>query len=264
MLELDFAHCSDIGPTRERNEDFCGHTAPEDPRQARARGWLFALADGVGGQNKGEVASQLAVETMLREFAHAESGEAHAALLPRLVQAANAAVYEAAADHSDCAGMATTLVACGLRFNQAAIAHVGDSRCYLLRQGGIRQLTRDHSLVNEHLRLGLIASAEDASVSRHILCRAVGYELFVAAEITTVEVVPGDLLLLCCDGLHGALPEDEIARIALEDGDLERAAQRLVDAANERDGSDNVSVQLIRVRAVERVGMYRGQPYRLR
>ena len=124
---------------------------PQAPQQARSRGWIFTLADGVGGQDRGEVASQMTVETVLAEHAKAPAGENHSALLARAIQAANTRVYEAG--HG---GMATTLVACALRFDRATIAHVGDSRCYLIRNGRPQLLTRDHTVVNEQLRLGCL------------------------------------------------------------------------------------------------------------
>ena len=260
MLDIEFAEVSDCGPVREHNEDFIGHSLPSTPEQARSRGWIFVLADGVGGQERGEVASRLAVESVLAEHAKAAPGENHSTLLTRAVQAANTKVYEAA--HG---GIATTLVACALRFDRATIAHVGDSRCYLIRHGRPQLLTRDHTVINEQLRLGLFTD-QDAknAVTRNVLSRSIGINLFVAPEISEHHVKPGDVLLLCSDGLHGALTNDKIARLATSGVSLENAAQQLISIANQSDGGDNVSVQLIRVKDVEAVGMYRGRPYRLR
>ena len=205
-LEVEFGQLTDRGRVRSQNEDFLGHALPETPTEARARGWLFALADGVGGHERGEVASQAAVESLLVGFREAPAAEPPAALLARLVQDANARVLEMAlAAGPAAAGMSTTLVACLLRYDRAVIAHVGDSRCYLIRQGQATQLTRDHTVAG-----------------------------------------------------------DDLARSVLEHADLTAAAQALVGLASQRDGSDNISVQLIRIRSVERVGMYRGRPYRLR
>jgi PPM family protein phosphatase len=160
--------------------------------------------------------------------------------------------------------MATTLVACALRYDRATVAHVGDSRCYLVRRGETSLLTRDHTLVNEQVRLGVL-SAEEAreSENRHMLSRSLGAGLFVNVDIDEHQVLVGDILVLCSDGLHGSVTASEIAAVAGNAVDLNKAAQRLVDIANQRDGSDNISLQLIRVRSVERVGMYRGRPYRL-
>ena len=161
--------------------------------------------------------------------------------------------------------MATTMVACALRHDRAVIAHVGDSRCYLIRRGRATLLTRDHTVANEHVRLGLISADELAqSPNRHMLLRSLGNDLFVNVDVNQTQVVPGDVLLLCCDGLHGALEAADMARIVTQHRDLYDAAQQLVALANERDGSDNISVQLVRIKSVERVGMYRGRPYKLR
>jgi protein phosphatase len=161
--------------------------------------------------------------------------------------------------------MATTLVACALRFDRAAVANVGDSRCYLIRLGHARLLTRDHTVASEHARLGLLSAQEAAEAStRHVLTRSLGTELFVGVETSDNLVLAGDVLLLCTDGLHGAVGAEEMAHLVSHSADLNTAAQKLVALANQRDGSDNISVLLIRVRSVERAGMYRGRPYRLR
>jgi serine/threonine protein phosphatase PrpC len=261
MLEIDFAELSDVGRVRLGNEDYLGHVAPDTSEQARNHGWLFALADGVGGQEKGEVASRTAVETVLDGFREAARGSPLNSLLQSLVRKANTRVLEAGMS----SGMATTLVACALRYDRAVIAHVGDSRCYLVRQKAAVMLTRDHTIANEHARLGLMSSEDVAEAeTRHILSRSLGTELSVSVEVSDHQVLPGDVLLLCSDGLHGALSSHEIAAIVSETSDVELAARRLVALANEKDGSDNVTAQVVRVQNVERVGMYRGRPYKLR
>jgi protein phosphatase len=259
MLSVEFAQLSDTGRVREHNEDYIGHVAPANEAQARSHGWLFALADGVGGRERGEIASRTAVENIVAGFRQARTAESHTSLLARLVQAANGEVYEAGQG-----SMATTIVACALRFDRVAIAHVGDSRCYLVRRGTARVLTRDHTVANEQVRLGTLSARNlEKADTRHILSRSVGADLFVAPDVNEHLLTAGDVLLLCSDGLHGVLPAAEIARLVTHTHDLRAAVQQLVATANERDGGDNVSVQLIRIRGVERVGMYRGRPYRL-
>jgi serine/threonine protein phosphatase PrpC len=264
-LELEFVALSDPGLKRGHNEDYLGHSAPESLDQTRQRGWLFAVADGVGGQELGEVASRAAVETVVAGFGAAPMGEAHSSLLARLVQAANIKVYETGrATGPGGTAMATTLVACALRYDRVTVAHVGDSRCYLIRHGHAMALTRDHTVVNDQVRLGVMTAREAAKAeTRHILSRSLGLDLFVSVDTSEHHVMAGDLLLLCSDGLHGAVSGAEIARIA-SSGDLAEASRTLIDLANEHDGSDNVSILLIRVKNVERVGMYRGRPYKLR
>jgi PPM family protein phosphatase len=264
MLDLEFAQISDPGLVREGNEDCLGHFPPASPAEVRSRGWLFALADGVGGHERGEVASRLAVDSVLDAFRNAAPGAQLSALLPRMVHQANERVYSAASGNP-AGSMATTLVLCALRFDQAVISHVGDSRCYLIRDGRATPLTRDHTLAADQANIGLLSAQEaQEAPTRHILSRAVGSDLVVAPDTNQIQVNPDDVFLLCSDGLHGPLPAAEIAYVVSRRNDLQAAAERLVAIANERDGSDNVSVQLIRIHSVERMGMYRGRPYKLR
>jgi serine/threonine protein phosphatase PrpC len=265
MLDVEFAQASHCGRVRGHNEDYLGYVLPEVPEQQQTHGWLFALADGVGGQQKGEVASRTAVETLLAGFRMAGCGEPLRSLLPRLVQVSNEKVFESGlGGKSNGVAMATTLVACALRFDRVVVSHVGDSRCYSIRQGRATALTRDHTVAAERMRLGLLSAREAAETEkRHVLTRSLGSVMFVGVETRDHLVLSGDVLLLCSDGLHGAIPAAEMADIVTRNTDLNLAARDLIDAANERDGSDNVSVQLIRIRSVERVGMYRGRPYKL-
>jgi len=160
--------------------------------------------------------------------------------------------------------MATTLVCCALRYDQAVICHVGDSRCYLVRDGKARQITQDHTWVNEQRKLGLL-TAEEASTSdsRHILIRSIGPEMFVSPDINTLTLQPEDSLVLCSDGLYGEMKEEMLAEIVSQKKPAEVLAKELVAKAVEIDGGDNTTAQVIHVRSVEQVGMYRGRPYRL-
>ena len=259
MLDVEFAHCTDTGRVRQHNEDFLGHVSPATPAEMRSRGWLFALADGVGGQEAGEIASRTAVESVIEGFGKSLPAELLPALLRRLVQNANERVYSAGRN------MSTTIVVCALRFDRAVVAHVGDSRCYLIRGGEAAPLTRDHTIVNEQIRLGVLSTGEAASAAtRHMLSRSLGSDLFVNVDIGEHPVHPRDVLLLCSDGLHASVEPADMAAAVRDQANLEAAAQKLTSLANERDGRDNISVQLIRVRAIERMGMYRGRPYKLR
>lgn len=266
MLDLEYVELSDVGRVRDHNEDYFGCALPGSPVDGRSHGWLFVLADGVGGEERGEVASQTAVETLIAGFRAAPKGESHGVLLSRLVQSTNTKIYELGRSASPGGSrMATTVVACALRYDRVVVAHVGDSRCYLIRHGIASQITRDHTVVAEQVRLGILSESEAASAqTRHLLSRSLGNDLFVNVEITDKQVQPGDVLLLCSDGLHGAVRGSDISEIIAWNPDLSIAARKLVDLANERDGGDNISVQLIRVREVERMGMYRGRPYKLR
>jgi protein phosphatase len=266
MLELEFAELSDTGRVRTGNEDYLGHVIPGSPSQARSHGWLFALADGVGGHRQGEVASRTAVQEALAGFQRAKAGASHRDVVTEIVQSANARICESEAiSGRSGTGMASTIVVCALRFDRATVAHVGDSRCYLIRTGHAKPITRDHTFAAEQTRLGLLTAEEAAEAStRHVLSRSLGMNLFVNVDVEEVQLLRGDVLLLCSDGLHGAVTAAEMAEATRRHRDLAATAQELVDRANEQDGSDNVSLQLIRVRSVERVGMYRGRPYKIR
>jgi PPM family protein phosphatase len=265
MLDLEFAELSDVGRVRDHNEDYSGHALPASETEGRTHGWLFVLADGVGGEERGEVASQTAVETLIAGFRAAPRGEAHTALMPRLVQSANTRIYELGRAASPGGSrMATTVVACAFRYDRVVVAHAGDSRCYLIRHGIASQITRDHTVVAEQVRLGLLSEQDAAEAqTRHLLSRSLGNDLFVNVEIGDRQIQVNDVLLLCCDGLHGSVKSSDIGEIVAWNPDLKTAAAKLIALANERDGSDNITVQLIRVRGVERMGMYRGRPYKL-
>lgn len=264
-MDVEFAQLSDLGRVRQGNEDYLGYVCPASAEEASARGWLFLVADGVGGHDAGEVASRTAVESVVAGFREATRGEPNASLLPALVRKANTRIIDLAHEMTPGgSNMATTIVACALRHDRVVVAHVGDSRCYLVRQGEPRILTRDHTFAAEQVRLGILSPKEAAeSDSRHVLSRSLGAALTVNVEVNEHQVFVGDVLVLCSDGLHGSVPPSEIVAVAGRAENLAHAARRLVDIANDRDGSDNISLQIVRVKSVERVGMYRGRPYRL-
>ena len=265
MLEVQFAQVSDFGKVRKNNEDAMGSFIPSSRKQGRTHGYLFAVADGVGGMDLGEVASATAIKVVTEEFSNAQAGAMLISLLPRLIERANAAVHDCTlAPEYRGRKMATTLVACAIRYDQAIVSHVGDSRCYLVRGGKAKQITQDHTWVNEQRKMGIISASEMAeSESRHVLIRSLGPELFVSPDTTAVTLQAGDVLVLCSDGLHDELGEDELARIVSQNKNIDEIAKELVARAVEIDGNDNTTAQVIRIRSVEQIGMYRGRPYRL-
>ena len=264
MLDLEFSQLSDTGLQRDHNEDSVGYFRPADPQDAGSRRWLFALADGVGGHDRGEVASRVAIDAVVAEFGRLSQDEPLTTALPKLLQAANAKVFEAGHGAAGTSNMATTMVACAFRYERAVVAHAGDSRCYLVRRGYAAALTRDHTVTSEQVRLGLLTAAEArSSTTSHILSRALGINMFLSVDSSEHQIYPDDIFLLCSDGLHHSVKEDDIVRLTSANANLDEAAYNLVELANRRDGSDNVSVQLIRIRDIERVGMYRGRHYKL-
>jgi protein phosphatase len=265
MLEVQFGQATDPGKVRTNNEDATGFFIPASRQQARSHGYLFAVADGVGGTDLGEVASNKAIQVLIDGFEKAPPGTMLIGLLPRLIQQANAAVHDCTlAPAYRGKSMGTTLVACAMRHDQAIVSHVGDSRCYLVRNGRAKQVTQDHTLVNEQRKMGILTAAEaHDSDSRHVLTRSLGREMFVSADTTAVTLLPADVLILCSDGLHDELPESEMVRIVTQQTNIDDIARELVRRAVEVDGGDNTTAQVIRVKSVEQVGMYRGRPYRI-
>ncbi|MGA2352694.1 MAG: protein phosphatase 2C domain-containing protein [Terracidiphilus sp.] len=265
MLDVQFGQVSDFGKVRTNNEDAMGSFIPTSRRQARSHGYLFAVADGVGGMDFGEVASATAVKVLAEEFPKAPAGTMLTSVLPRLIEQANSAVHDCSLmPQYQGRKMATTLVACALRYNQAVVSHVGDSRCYLIRNGVARQVTQDHTWVNEQRKMGLISVEEmSTSESRHVILRSLGKEMFVAPDTTSLTLLAGDVLVLCTDGLHDEMSDRAIAEIVSQKKPIDEIARELVARAVEVDGNDNTTAQVIRVRSVEQVGMYRGRPYRM-
>ena len=238
-MTIQFAAATDVGRLRPNNEDAILIDA--------ALG-VAALADGMGGYNAGEVASRLCCETVvqsLREHAALWHDDPRRALLQAIRQA-NRRVYEEARTHPALRGMATTVVVAGWRDGQLIVAHVGDSRLYRLRQGLLAQLTRDHTLVQDHVDAGLLpASSARLTGYRNLVTRAVGVAPWVDIDLAEHAAQAGDTYLLCSDGLTDMLTDAEIARILRDTGASDAAARALVAAANAAGGRDNITVALI-------------------
>jgi protein phosphatase len=238
---LELAALTDTGTGRDHNEDACGTLL-----EAEARG-VVVVADGVSQANGGEVASQLAVEVLLRAYREEPAGTAAGTRLYRAVQQANIEIYDKAVAVPELRGMSTTLTAAVVDGGELTAVHVGDSRLYLLRQGTLTQLTKDHTVAAEKVRM-LLLSKEKARLSpdRSVLTRSVGRELIVARDRLSQRLLQGDALLLCSDGLHGVLADDELARL-LEGRPAAEACRALLDAANARGTPDNLSASVLRV-----------------
>lgn len=249
--ELAFAARTDIGRVRENNEDKYDFFLPEDAPTLALRGRLWAIADGMGGHSAGQVASEAALKTVIRSYyAEPVEGEVADALRQALADA-NALIARAAIQMNARNGMGTTLVAAVVKDNMLTIGHVGDSRAYLLREGErVRQLTTDHSWVEEQVRRGTLTRAEaESSPHRNVITRSIGMGEGMVADILTETLLPGDTLLLATDGVTGYLSEDALAALAAGKS-LSKAALDIVDAANDAGGKDNSTVLLLRVAAV--------------
>lgn len=239
---VEIAGLTDSGRLREMNEDHWAH-------QTLPSGELVMVADGMGGHRTGEVASSLATEALLLGMQELPGTPPEA--LPRAMQRSNFAVYQQSARRAESRGMGTTMTAVLIDGNAAVIGHVGDSRAYLVRGDTITQLTRDHSWVAEKVRQGLITEAEARDHKwRNVITNALGSRPQLRLDLFGVDLRDGDLLLLCSDGLSNMLTDEEMLGLIRAESStpLELLSQKLVDAANEAGGPDNISVVLVRVK----------------
>jgi PPM family protein phosphatase len=235
MRVADSAGTTDAGRKRRRNEDSFVREPP-----------LFAVADGMGGAQAGEVASRLAAAAF-REFHEADELDPEERVA-RIIQEANRRIYERARSDAQASGMGTTITAALVADDSVAIGHVGDSRAYRLRGDKLEQLTEDHSLVADLVRSGRLTPEEaDTHPQRSVITRALGTDLQVDVDAFTVEAQAGDLFLLCSDGLTTMVDDEEIAQMVANADSLEHATKALVKAANRAGGEDNVTVVLFRL-----------------
>jgi PPM family protein phosphatase len=250
-VRIESAGASDIGRARSNNEDSYRIVAGMN---------LFVLSDGMGGEAHGEIASALAVETLVKHCIDGENNPAIAAFgetqpgwSPRTkrlasgVHLANKKIFESAEAHPEQSGMGATLTAVWIGDGRLSVAHVGDSRAYLLRAGSLQQLTCDHSLVAEQVRRGILSAAEaEESEMQSVLLRALGALLEVEVDAEDHLLCARDILLLCSDGLTRMVTDPEIAGTLQAEPDPAKAAEKLVALANERGGADNITVVVVR------------------
>ncbi len=225
---------TDVGRQRRGNEDSSYAHAP-----------VFVVADGMGGAQAGEVASQMVVDSFVAGLPDEGTPEER---LSVVVQRANKEIHTRSRSEAENAGMGTTVTAAYLDEDSVVLAHVGDSRAYLLRDGELSRLTEDHSLVEELLRGGKLTQEEALEhPQRSVITRALGIEPIVEIDTWTYPLRPGDVVLLCSDGLTSMLSEAQVQELLVEGPDLDAAADRLIDAANQAGGRDNITVVLFRV-----------------
>jgi PPM family protein phosphatase len=239
-----------VGRQRQHNED--SFRVADDAR-------LFVVADGMGGHAAGEIASRIAVDS-ISEFivqtkeddgtwphAYDEQFSRTTNRLMAAVRLANTRVLEAMRKDARLRGMGTTVVACMADDSKMSIAHVGDSRAYLVRENKISRITNDHSWVFEQVQAGMLTEAEaEKHPLRNVITRALGGALQVSPDASEIDMRSGDVYLLCSDGLTGMVSEEDILRLVTESADLEAACGRLIDAANERGGLDNITAVLVK------------------
>jgi protein phosphatase len=251
-MKITYQALSDVGRKRKGNEDSFFVNLEHN---------LFVVADGMGGHAAGEIASKVAVDA-INEFVVLTSGDADITWpfglddsisydgnrLKTAIRFANRKVLEATREKSEYEGMATTVAAVLVDEKSANLGHVGDSRVYLVRGGKVEQLTSDHSWVNEQIQSGVISADQARSHPlRNVVTRALGGKPDLQVDMQVHKIQPGDLLLLCSDGLTTMIPDEEIGTVIEgAGGDVDKAASGLVAAANARGGEDNITVLLIR------------------
>ncbi|HEX4535497.1 MAG TPA: Stp1/IreP family PP2C-type Ser/Thr phosphatase [Candidatus Acidoferrum sp.] len=246
---------SDVGQQRANNEDCFRMVQPLN---------LFVVSDGMGGEAHGEIASAMAVETVVKTCMGEETGTMAAStethpewsnqtrLLLSAAHLANRKIYESAEANPQQQGMGATLTAAWINEEKLSVVHVGDSRVYLLRSGVLQQLTSDHSLVAEQVRRGILTAAEaEHSELQSVLLRALGTQPEIEVDAEEHALFPGDILLLCSDGLTRMVAEQKISAMLQSESDPGRAAEKLVAQANENGGGDNVTVVVVHLEPKE-------------
>ena len=250
FAKFAFGLVSETGPLRDHNEDCAGAFVSTAPDDSWDRGPAFVLADGMGGHAAGEAASRLAVDTVIERWTSGDPLTPPQGLRTA-TRAANEAIMQAAREPGK-RGMGTTLLALTLAGRDAHIAHVGDSRAYLVRDGACRQLTNDHSRVGEMMRMKLITPEQAAThPARSQLTQSLGADPLVRVDLIREQLHAGDVFVLCCDGIWDVVTRSEIANAAGELGDTVRhageLAEHLVDTAIKRQSADNVTALVVQV-----------------
>lgn len=233
---------TDIGRLRQLNQDFVFTSV----YPLGALDNLFLVADGMGGHRAGDYASKCTIETVI-EMCSKSKGKKLVSAITDAITEANSRVRRKAMEDSNMIGMGTTLVLATIEDNILTVANVGDSRLYVMSDDGIRQITRDHSLVEEMIRMGGIdRNSARNHPDKNIITRAIGASSNVNVDFFEVELKDGDVIFMCSDGLSNMIEDDEIYEITQNSDSLDDAATKLVDTANENGGKDNISVVLVK------------------
>jgi serine/threonine-protein kinase len=257
-MRIIHAQLSVPGPVRDHNEDFVAFWHPANAEQERAVGIAAILADGVGGESRGELASQLAAAAAVKTLEVAQPLTEVNALQRAIFDAASRAVYDTAMSTPERGSMSTTMTVSLFRDNTLNVAYVGDSRVYLARKGQIRRVTTDHSFVSLSVKFRLMHEHKAmTSPMRSLLTRSVGHDPIAKFDTARIELSKGDVVVQCSDGLYAFVTEDEIQEIALH-FPPEEACRRLVALAERRQVDDNLSVQIIQVEDLDLISFFRG------
>ena len=242
QADFDLAALSDIGTERPNNEDACGSFSEEQGAG------LLVVADGIGGYEGGEIASRMAVDVTIEAYRESPPAWGAAKRLQRAVQRANIEIHNRAIAVPELRRMGTTLTAAVVEGGRLSAAHVGDCRLYLARRGRISQITKDHTMVAERVRMGLMTAARARNhADRSMLNRSLGHELIVSVDRLSMPLVQHDRLLLCSDGLYNVLEDRELEHL-LQPGDAAATCKALIAAANGRGTPDNLTAAVFIMR----------------
>jgi serine/threonine-protein kinase len=260
-MDLTYAQLSITGPVRERNEDSVGFWQPATPELVRSVGIAALLADGVGGTGRGQEASQLAIGTALEVFQEVQTETEPSDLLRSVFNRANKVIYDASDRGSAPGRMATTFTVSIFRHDEMCVAHVGDSRVYLIRAGAIQRVTSDHSYVALQVKLGLVKEQEAMnSPLRSVITRSLGQDLACGYDVFKQSLAKGDIIVQCTDGLYAVLVDEEICNAATH-FPPDEACRQLIALAEKRKSEDNITVQIIHINEIEHRNFYRGTPF---
>lgn len=242
------AYLTHRGQIRDHNEDFVTMREPKDDQDITSNGWVYIVADGVGGADAGEVASSFATESAVKHYM-SESDYEFPERLKHSIEMAHNDLCDLIDERKDDRRMGTTMVAAVIAEGQAIMANVGDSRGYHIRDGHIRQITKDHSLVAKLLEEGIVTNEEAEALNiGNIILQSIGSEQQPVVDIFTFSLQENDAILLCSDGLTNHVEDSELADI-ISASSPEEASQKLVDLANERGGYDNITVLIAKLNA---------------
>jgi protein phosphatase len=251
FLQTRVSARTDLGRVRENNEDKFEFCEPEEPEILAAKGYFYAVADGMGGHASGQIASELALKQIIRSYYRDPAGDVEDSLR-QAFQSANSYIYDAAIAVPERNGMGTTCTVAVLRDDYMYAAHVGDSRLYLVRDESIRRVTEDHSWVEEQVKRGALTREEaEMSPFRNVITRSLGAAPDVEVDICREKVRKGDVLVLCSDGLSAYVSDGEILEL-VSSWSPGMATLKLIDRANEAGGGDNITVLIVAIRDIQK------------
>jgi len=238
---FELALLSDVGTGRPDNEDSCGHFI-ESPASV-----VFAIADGVGGYEGGEVASRMAIDIVLEAYRQSPPAWGAAKRLHRAITRANIEIHDKALTVPELGRMATTMTAVAVEKGILSVVHVGDCRLYMIRHRQISQITKDHTMVAERVRMGMMSAARAKNhPERSMLLRSLGHELIVSVDRIAMPLLERDRLILCSDGLYNVLDDEELESLT-QGVDAETGSRKLIDTANQRGTADNLTCAVFRM-----------------